>query len=68
MSDSLDRVIEGIPMFVAFPPNESSDGAAAKHAIKQSVSRIVASGEPEDIGLYRFDLKDHLGCLASPSV
>ena len=61
MSGSLDLDIENRPMFEAFPPNDDDNGAAAKEAIYQSVARIRETKAAEEIGPYRFDLRDEHG-------
>lgn len=56
MSQSEGRQIAGQGMFEAFPPAEG-EGAAAMQAIHVSVAKIVASGQPDEIGPYRYDLQ-----------
>ena len=61
MTDSLGRDVENMALFEAFPPNEKDGGAAAREAIYQSVARICETKEAEEIGPYRFDLRDENG-------
>lgn len=50
----LDIVNRG--MFEAFPPHGNGDGAAAMQGIFDAVDRMRQTGDPEEIGPYRFDL------------
>ncbi|WP_281827051.1 sensor histidine kinase [Jannaschia rubra] len=56
ISGSVGRDVAGQGMFQAFPPTEEDGGAAAMDAIRDAVDRIRATGMPEEIGPYRFDI------------
>ncbi len=58
MTSTPDLDVTGLGMFEAFPPNGDGDGSAAAAGIVNAVARIQETGEPEDIGPYRFDLID----------
>lgn len=57
MTGTHGLAIAGRGMFEAFPPNDESEGAAAKAAILSVVQEMHASLRPVTIGPYRYDLK-----------
>ncbi len=61
MSDSDDREVEGLTMEEAFPPTAETGGAAALDAMADTFARLRDGGAAEEIGPYRFDLRDEAG-------
>lgn len=63
MSASTGRPVKGQPLFVAFPPSDEAEGAAAKRAVHECVDRILVTHQPEDLEPYRYDLRDEGGAF-----
>lgn len=56
MTGTVGLEVAGKGIFEAFPPSSDADGSDAVQAIRDAVARVLASGQPEEVGPARFDL------------
>jgi two-component sensor histidine kinase len=61
MTGSVGVDMTGLGMFEAFPPSDDKEGTAAMRAIREAVETMRATGEPVNIGPYRYDIREDGG-------